>query len=191
MIRSMNAQQRYQEYLKTDYWKEVQLQVKKRAGFRCQVCNSQMDLVAHHRCYDHRGSELEHLGDLTCLCARCHSLFHGKLTPEQKSREQNRCESKAVRVKTGKPKYEVPHSEEDVDKDMPPGEGPITLTEELVSRLRTNGAFCNGALRPLGLTKREMYSGWPARLVGRIVSRQTYRQCLRGRYQYGVQLPAE
>lgn len=184
-----DSQGKYQEYLKTDYWKEVQRQVKLRAGFRCQVCNSQMDLVAHHRCYDHRGNELEHLGDLICMCQRCHSLFHGKLDKDQKSREQNRCESKAVRVQTGKPKYEVPHSDEDVERDMPPGDGPIILTTELVDRMRTNGAFCNGAVRPLGLTKKEMFAGWPMRLVGREVSREVYRQCLRGRYLYGVQLP--
>jgi len=33
----MNSQERYQEYLKSDYWKELSYQVKKRAGFRCQI----------------------------------------------------------------------------------------------------------------------------------------------------------
>ena len=54
----------YNDYLQTDYWKAVAVEVKKRAGYRCQVCNSQLDLCAHHRTYDHRGKELEHLDDL-------------------------------------------------------------------------------------------------------------------------------
>jgi len=68
---------RYAEYLKTDYWHAVTLAVKAKAGYRCQVCNSPHDLQAHHRTYEHRGSELDHLDDMTCLCRRCHSIFHG------------------------------------------------------------------------------------------------------------------
>lgn len=74
---------KYDEYLKTDYWKAVSDAVKKRAGWRCQTCNSQHDLVAHHRCYDHRGYEMNYLDDLTCLCSRCHKLFHGRLPVER------------------------------------------------------------------------------------------------------------
>lgn len=70
--------QKYNDYLKTDYWKAVSDAVKKRASYRCQLCNSQHDLSAHHRTYDHRGSELDFLDDLTALCRRCHDIFHGK-----------------------------------------------------------------------------------------------------------------
>jgi len=71
-------QEEYREYLKTDYWKKVSLEVKARANFRCQVCNSPNQLNAHHRTYANKGNELEHLDDLTCLCKQCHSLYHGK-----------------------------------------------------------------------------------------------------------------
>jgi hypothetical protein len=77
----------YSDYLETPYWRQVSAAVKERAGFRCQICNSPHDLRAHHRDYRHRGRELEHLDDLTCLCNNCHSLFHRKLpapTPEPK-----------------------------------------------------------------------------------------------------------
>lgn len=72
------AQDRYQSYLKTDYWQQVSLAVKRRADYRCQLCNSQHNLQAHHRSYQHRGRELEgnNLNDLICLCAACHELFH-------------------------------------------------------------------------------------------------------------------
>lgn len=75
----MNPKDRYAEYLKTDYWNAVTTAVKAKAQYRCQVCNSPHDLQAHHRSYEHRGKELEHLEDMTCLCRRCHSIFHGAL----------------------------------------------------------------------------------------------------------------
>lgn len=75
---SEESQLRYAAYLSSDYWKEVSESVKQRAGYRCQVCNSPHDLQAHHRSYAHRGREKEHLDDLTCLCRRCHDIFHGK-----------------------------------------------------------------------------------------------------------------
>jgi hypothetical protein len=73
-----DSQARYQEYLQSPYWKQVTDAVKRRADYRCQLCNSQHGLQAHHRSYQHRGRELEgnNLNDLVCLCAACHRLFH-------------------------------------------------------------------------------------------------------------------
>lgn len=70
------TQEKYRNYLTTEYWQEVSRAVKARAGHRCQVCNTQFWLEAHHRTYAHRGNELEHLDDMICLCTRCHSIFH-------------------------------------------------------------------------------------------------------------------
>lgn len=72
------AQDRYHEYLESNYWKQVSLLVKKRADFRCQLCNSPHGLQAHHRSYQNRGRELEgnNINDLICLCGACHRLFH-------------------------------------------------------------------------------------------------------------------
>lgn len=67
---------KYAEYLLSDYWKQVTSAVKAKAGYRCQVCNSPHDLQAHHRSYANRGREMDHLDDLTCLCRRCHAVFH-------------------------------------------------------------------------------------------------------------------
>ena len=72
----MIMQSQYQAYLLTPYWREVSRAVKKRAGFRCQLCNSPLDLQAHHRTYEHKGDELNHLDDLICLCKKCHKNFH-------------------------------------------------------------------------------------------------------------------
>ncbi len=71
-----NSQEKYHQYLTTPYWKQVSEAVKARAAYKCQVCNSPHGLEAHHRSYEHRGNELNHLEDLTCLCNRCHHGFH-------------------------------------------------------------------------------------------------------------------
>ena len=66
----------YSEYLKSNPWKMISAIVIGRAGNRCQLCNSPKGLQAHHRTYEHKGKEMDHLGDLICLCNRCHIYFH-------------------------------------------------------------------------------------------------------------------
>jgi len=51
-------------------------ETKRLAGYRCQVCNSEGELHAHHRTYERKGDELQ--SDLICLCNECHILFHSK-----------------------------------------------------------------------------------------------------------------
>lgn len=177
----------YDNYLKTDYWKSVTHAVKKRADYRCQLCNSQHDLCAHHRDYSHRGNELNYLNDLVCLCRRCHEIFHGKVEVESPHHEPkvkpSRFDRKAGRSGRG----EIDSAQ--VEKDMPPGDGPIELTNELIQRCRTNrGAFTNAAIIPLGATQ-PLISGWADRLIGKKVSRAEYRQALEGRYLYGMKPP--
>jgi len=69
-------QKEYAEYLESDDWKEKQKKALKRAGYCCQVCNSEMQLNVHHRTYERVREEQD--GDLTVLCHECHALFHGK-----------------------------------------------------------------------------------------------------------------
>jgi 5-methylcytosine-specific restriction endonuclease McrA len=64
----------YREYLHTGEWARKRWGAMKRAGFRCQLCNSPDNLQVHHRCYDRLGDE--RWFDLLCLCAECHELFH-------------------------------------------------------------------------------------------------------------------
>lgn len=65
----------YARYLQSDRWKELARACKRRAGYRCQLCNSADNLQAHHRTYDRKGKPGE-LNDLTCLCEKCHKKFH-------------------------------------------------------------------------------------------------------------------
>ena len=164
----------YQDYLKTDYWKAVAQAVKKRANYRCQICNSQHDLQAHHRCYDHRGKELQHLDDLTCLCRRCHAIFHGQ-------QPQVILEPKQKKEKT--PKVYGAVDETWVESHMPTGQI-VILTHELIQQCRTDAnAFTNATLRAFGV-KPPLIKGWVAQLHGRVVTAEKYREALQGRYIY-------
>ncbi len=166
---------KYGEYLKTDYWITVSKAVKARAGYRCQICNSQHDLQAHHRTYDHRGKELDHLDDLICLCRRCHETFHGKHNVGEISSGGKKSKSK---------KPYVTDEAHDHQVDMPPGSGFITLTPELIFRLRTSkGGFTNATLRAVGL-KRPLERGWPQRMVGLEITSESYLEALKGRNFY-------
>ena len=67
----------YRDYLQTPEWKERSLLAKKKAGNRCQVCNTsskETQLHTHHRTYERRGNEND--GDLIVLCEDCHEIFH-------------------------------------------------------------------------------------------------------------------
>lgn len=78
----------YQAYMGSATWRKRAAACKERAGHRCQVCNADGDLDAHHRTYARFMNEED--GDLTALCRKCHDLFHGskkKATPKKKRRK--------------------------------------------------------------------------------------------------------
>lgn len=64
----------YHEYIGSDQWREKATMAKEEAGRRCQVCNGDERLEAHHRTYERLGREEK--GDLTVLCRDCHQVFH-------------------------------------------------------------------------------------------------------------------
>lgn len=63
----------YKEYISSPAWKMKAQAAKERAGNRCMVCNSDINIQAHHRTYERLGQELPE--DITVLCAKCHELF--------------------------------------------------------------------------------------------------------------------
>lgn len=72
----------YHEYIQSEAWKARADAAKRRAGYRCQICNrhaSQVTLNAHHRTYERLGHE--NSDDITVLCRDCHALYerHKKL----------------------------------------------------------------------------------------------------------------
>ena len=64
----------YSDYLRSEHWQQIRLGALRRAGYRCQVCNSDDPLHVHHRTYVRRGQERDL--DLIALCAACHGAFH-------------------------------------------------------------------------------------------------------------------
>jgi len=66
----------YYEYIRSEAWRTKANAAKKRAGYRCQVCNKhskEVQLDAHHRTYERLGQEIP--DDITVLCRDCHSLY--------------------------------------------------------------------------------------------------------------------
>jgi len=78
----------YQEYLKSEKWKELSGEAKEKAGHKCVVCNSKKSLEVHHRQYPLIWG-IEPLSYLTVLCAPCHRLFHNVKSITVKKRSKN------------------------------------------------------------------------------------------------------
>ena len=67
----------YKWYIQSFIWKAKAHRAKELAGFKCQLCNANQELHAHHRTYDQLG--FEKIEDITVLCADCHAKFHNKI----------------------------------------------------------------------------------------------------------------
>lgn len=68
----------YQDYLKSDHWKEIRRAALEFYGFACCLCGKRDNLNVHHRNYNNLHNENIQL-DLIVLCKDCHTCFHGKL----------------------------------------------------------------------------------------------------------------
>lgn len=64
----------YDLYMHSEAWDRKRAMAIRRAGNRCQICNSSHNLSVHHRTYIRLGKEA--LADLTVLCQKCHDIFH-------------------------------------------------------------------------------------------------------------------
>lgn len=63
----------YNDYIKSDKWKEKSQEVLKKANFKCDMCGNTATEV-HHLNYEHLGDEP--LEDLQPLCHECHKKIH-------------------------------------------------------------------------------------------------------------------
>ncbi|MCE7986188.1 MAG: hypothetical protein DYG89_33850 [Caldilinea sp. CFX5] len=66
----------YNEYIKTEAWRQRAEAAKARAGQRCQICNRaapRVTLTVHHRTFERLGQEQPE--DLTVLCRSCYELY--------------------------------------------------------------------------------------------------------------------
>jgi hypothetical protein len=69
--------EKYQGFLRSNYWQQARSAVLTRDGHRCVHCNSKYRLQVHHRRYFRRGTELENLHLLETVCRDCHEKEHG------------------------------------------------------------------------------------------------------------------
>ena len=162
----------YKEYLQTPYWKEVSRAVKRRYGFRCGVCNSPLDLCAHHRTYEHRGKEMDHLNDLICLCKKCHRIFH---TVERE-------ESQKFKRKLARPKPEPIEVEPITPSNKDKLTGTRVLNPDLIKSLKVHGGMTAATLKALGLSWNfTKQPNWLFKLRGRVVTEEAYQEALVGK----------
>lgn len=75
---NLSPKEKYQAFLKTNYWFNVREKVLKRDGYKCQNCGSKRKLQVHHKTYKHHYKEHKHLKDLVTLCEPCHQSIHKK-----------------------------------------------------------------------------------------------------------------
>lgn len=178
------TKKQYYEYLKTDKWEAVRRAVMKRDGYSCRLCNSSIDLVAHHRTYKNVGNELNHLDDVTCLCKRCHEHFHCvtkiKLEFEQPPKKAKRKKKQKAQPEP-KPQPVRKHKNGGLNYQQQspieiPTEDPIILTKENVNMLRTDAGGFTGATKgyfqDFGVNLQ--ISGWINRLTGKEMTRENY-----------------
>lgn len=68
--------ERYKEYLQSDWWKKTRSECILRAGNKCECCGKPFDLQAHHLTYEHIGFERDY--ELMCLCSKCHEWIEAR-----------------------------------------------------------------------------------------------------------------
>lgn len=68
--------ERYNEYLKSDWWKKTRQRCIEQYGKKCFCCRKPMDLQVHHLTYEHLGFEKDN--ELICLCSNCHKWIEEK-----------------------------------------------------------------------------------------------------------------
>jgi len=64
----------YEEYLQTDHWQRKRAEALRFWNYRCMLCYSNTNLIAHHRTYHRLGYELP--TDIVILCEPCHERHH-------------------------------------------------------------------------------------------------------------------
>ena len=65
---------RYNEYLRSDAWRERRQLVLERAGGLCEGCRKRPACDVHHATYEHLYDEL--LFELLAVCRDCHKKIH-------------------------------------------------------------------------------------------------------------------
>lgn len=83
---------KYNDFLKTQYWRSITKYMKEIACNKCSCCGSDKTLQVHHKTYKHHGKEIFYLNDLVVLCRKCHTNEHERLKQEKVNTKEERHE---------------------------------------------------------------------------------------------------
>jgi hypothetical protein len=115
----LNARVDYKAYLQSDDWKARADAAKRRAGYRCQLCNrsrTQVILNVHHRTYERLGHEQP--DDLTVLCEDCHGTYEAHRKQNARRLKQESVERMVRHAKRARYNGGGPHLLSDYVHDL-------------------------------------------------------------------------
>lgn len=70
---------KYEDYLKSDYWKILREKRLKLDNYKCKRCGRTSNLEVHHNTYIYRGKGVaKEIKNLITLCRDCHQELHDK-----------------------------------------------------------------------------------------------------------------
>jgi 5-methylcytosine-specific restriction endonuclease McrA len=67
---------KYYQYLASEEWAQIKLDLYQLRGKKCEVCDSKQNIQVHHLTYKNVFNEEPE--DLILLCKKCHEKEHGK-----------------------------------------------------------------------------------------------------------------
>lgn len=77
MTTTLSGPELYELFLLNDrWWHQLSLKCRWLAGYKCERCGKEGDLIAHHKVYRETWWDTR-LEDLECLCRDCHKVAHG------------------------------------------------------------------------------------------------------------------
>lgn len=143
---------RYFYFLKTSYWMIISAEVKRRNGWKCNVCNGRIGLQIHHEDEGNANHGQEHLllmngltRGLQCICEKCHEKKHGpsvKIKDAEKKRQRN---LRKENILTQLPYYPGRVAEENISGSS------FVLTRKLLEELEHEKKI---------IIERKLYDGW-------------------------------
>ena len=78
MYGHLQPKERYQEYLKTNWWQTIRIERLKIDGYKCTCCGTEKNLQVHHTDYSKGWFHEDPRQDLVTLCRKCHEeKVHG------------------------------------------------------------------------------------------------------------------
>lgn len=66
----------YKTYMNSDEWRKKARMLIEKAGYKCKLCGSAINICVHHITYDHLFQEESYPDDVVVVCKKCHEKLH-------------------------------------------------------------------------------------------------------------------